>query len=80
MVVISKSRAPRFLTDFSLETIVRSVERYKDQGTWATDPAIGRDGYEAMREVLIAGGVVKNPHPYELVVRPEFAGKALAGV
>lgn len=70
-------RVSSFLPGFSTETIVRSVERYKDQGTWATDPAIGVDGYEAMRQVLIEGGVVNAPHAYDLVVRPEFAQAAI---
>jgi hypothetical protein len=39
---------------------------------------IGQDGFDRMRDALIAGGLVRGSHPYEQIVRPEFAQRAIA--
>lgn len=39
-------------------------------------PAIGIDGYDAMRDILIAGGLVKRRRPYERLAPPEYARRA----
>ena len=54
------------------------MRRYKAAGVWATDPMIGTDGFTRMRDALIAGGLVRGAHPYESIVRPEFAARAVA--
>ena len=54
-----------------------SITRYKSLEIWPDNPAIGIDGYDAMRQVLIDGGLVKAHHPYERLVRPEFAERAM---
>ena len=56
------------------------VRRYQAAGVWATDPRIGREGFERMRDALIAGGLAQGAHPYESIVRPEFAERAVAGL
>ena len=55
-----------------------SIARYKSLEIWPDSPAIGIDGYNAMRQVLIDGGLVKAHHPYERLVRPEFAQQAMS--
>jgi NitT/TauT family transport system substrate-binding protein len=64
--------------DYERQILVGSVERYQAVGVWATDPLIGRDGHDRMRDALIAGGLVRGSHPYEKIVRPEFAQRAIA--
>lgn len=54
------------------------IRRYKDAGVWATDPMIGREGFDRMRDALITGGLVQGAHPYEKIVRPEFAEAAMS--
>ena len=54
-----------------------SVQRYKQQLTWAEDPCIGEGGFTAMRDVLIDGGLVRGRYPYDRLVRPEFASAAM---
>ena len=66
--------------DYDRAILAGSVERYKRAGVWATDPMIGRDGHDRMRDALIAGGLVRGSHPYEQIVRPEFAERAMAGL
>ena len=58
--------------------LAEGVRRYKTAGVWATDPMIGREGFDRMRDALIAGGLAQGAHPYESIVRPEFAERAMA--
>ena len=55
-----------------------SITRYKSLAIWPENPAIGIDGYDSMCQVLIAGGVVEAHHPYDRLVRPEFAQQAMS--
>ncbi len=55
----------------------RSIERYAAQKTWALDPLIRENGFVAMRDVLVDGGVVRGRHPYERLVRPALALEAM---
>ena len=71
--------APVF-PEYERVVLVEGVSRYKAAGVWATDPMIGHDGFDRMRDALIAGGLVRGAHPYENIVRPEFAELALAGL
>lgn len=71
------ARVAPFFPEFPPAVIERSVAQYKALGAWASSPAIGIDGYNAMRDILTAGGLVKRPHPYERLVRPEFAQRAM---
>ena len=57
--------------------LVKGIETYKSQHTWSETPEIDRNGYSAMADVLIDGGVVKGRYPYERLVRSEFADQAM---
>ena len=50
--------APVF-PDYDRALLAEGVGRYKAVGVWATDPTIGRDGFDRMRDALIAGGLVQ---------------------
>lgn len=69
--------APVF-PEYDREVLAQGVQRYKDAGVWATDPTITRHGFDRMRDALISGGLVRQPHPFESIVRPEFAERAVA--
>lgn len=71
------ARVAPFLSDTPVPVLEASIQRYKNQGTWATTPLIGTEGYNNMRDVLINGGVVKESYPYERLVRPDFATRAI---
>ena len=66
--------------DYGRSVLTESVARYQAAGVWATDPRLGRQGYARMRDALIAGGLVQGYHPYERIVRPEFAERAVAAM
>ena len=72
-------RVSPFFSDTSMPVLEASIQRYKTQGTWAVTPLIGEDGYDNMRDILIEGGVVKGSYPYDRLVRPDFANKAMQG-
>ena len=71
-------RVSSFFPDVPSEVLTEGIRLYKDQGTWATDPLIGQDGFDSMLTILIDGGLVKGRHDYDRVVRPEFARAAMA--
>ena len=62
-----------FFPDTAEAGLERSIRRYKQEGTWATDPLIRRVGFTTMRDVLMDGGLVSGRYAYERLVRPEFA-------
>ena len=71
-------RVKPFFTGVPDSVLQASIARYKCLDIWATNPAIAQDGYNAMRQVLIDGGLVKAQHPYERLVCPEFAEQAMS--
>ena len=68
----------RRIPDYSHDVLAESVRRYQAAGVWAAGPQIGRQGYDRMRDALIAGGLARGYHPYESIVRPQFAERAAA--
>lgn len=72
------ARVAPFFPECPPAVLERSVSQYKVLGTWSASPAIGIDGYDAMRDILIDGGLVKRPHPYERLIRPDFARRAMS--
>lgn len=71
-------RVKPFFPGISDSVLQASIARYKALEIWPESPDIGIDGYDAMRQVLIDGGLVKAHHPYERLVRPEFAQQAMS--
>ena len=61
-----------FFPEVADELIVSSVERYKAQDTWPTNPLLDRPEYEALQDILVAAGLVRERQPYDKIVRPDF--------
>jgi hypothetical protein len=59
--------------------LTESIEAYRERRTWSETPIVDRSGYDAMRDLLIEGGLVRGKHPYERLVRAEFAERAISG-
>ena len=66
--------------EYDRALLADGVARYQAAGVWAADPIISRHGFNRMRDALIAGGLVQGAHPYERIVRPEFAEQAMAAL
>ena len=62
--------------EYSRDVLAESVRRCQTAGVWAAGPRIGRQGYDRMRDALIAGGLGRGCHPCESIVRPQFAERA----
>lgn len=70
-------RVSPLFPDLSTGTLETAIHQYRMQETWPTDPKIGADGYTSMRDLMIDAGLVRERHPYDSVVRPEFARNAM---
>ena len=66
-----------FFPDVPKDLIVRSVARYKQQDTWPATPEMEEPEVQALQDILMAAGLVKERQPYGKVVRPEFLREAL---
>ncbi len=67
-----------FFPQVSLELVVKSVARLKDQDNWPTDPLLAQPEYENLHDILIAAGLAKERQPYSKVVRTDIVEAALA--
>lgn len=64
--------------EYPQDVLQESVRLYQAAGVWAANPQIDRQGCDRMRDALIAAGLVQTHHPYDQIVRPEFAQRAAA--
>ena len=67
-----------FFPGVDLELIVRSVDHYKSQETWPTEPSLNEPEYQGLQDILMAAGMVKERQPYTKVVRPDIVRQALS--
>ena len=67
-----------FFPDMDPKVVVKAIARYKAQDTWARDPLLREDGYEALQDVLVGAGLAKARQPYEQIIRTDFAEAAMA--
>jgi len=68
--------APAF-ADVDPGILVRAVDRYVRQSTWATDPMLTRTGYDALQSILLAAGFIKRSHRFEDLVDTDIAREAM---
>ena len=68
----------RFFPEVADAVLEQSLTLYKRNQTWSRDCLIGEVGYKAMNNLLMDGGLVTSSYPYEKIIRPEFAIKAMS--
>jgi NitT/TauT family transport system substrate-binding protein len=56
----------------------RAVARYHEQGTWARDPLLRREGYDYLEEILLTGGFIGRRARYEDLVDTAAARAVMA--
>jgi NitT/TauT family transport system substrate-binding protein len=76
---IAKLIAPDF-PGVPPETILAVVAEYKKVKVWATDPLITPEGMDQMVTLMVDGGVMKSKVPYQQIVNPTFAQKAVQSI
>ena len=69
-------RVAPFFSGLDAAFLSRCVRQYRENETWGADAEISRESFDNMREVLIAGGMVRGRHSWERLVAPEFAAAA----
>ncbi|MFL1672418.1 ABC transporter substrate-binding protein [Paenibacillus dendritiformis] len=65
-----------FFKDTDREIVVSSVKRYKEQGSFATDPALDDKEWSNLLDVLDSAGELKERIEYGRIVNNEFAEEA----
>jgi NitT/TauT family transport system substrate-binding protein len=55
------------------DRLTRAMARYTAQDTWSHDPLIRRAGYDHLQQVLLDGGFIRAPQPYERLVDTAIA-------
>ncbi|WP_053083677.1 ABC transporter substrate-binding protein [Rubeoparvulum massiliense] len=63
--------------DIEQELLIKVLERYKNQGSWATDPIIDETEYHHLEEVMELAGELPKKVPYELIINTQFAKAAM---
>jgi NitT/TauT family transport system substrate-binding protein len=69
---IAKVIQPYF-EDTDLDMIALSVERYKSQGSFATDPLLGEEEWNNLKNIMDEAGELPADVPYEDLVNTDFA-------
>jgi NitT/TauT family transport system substrate-binding protein len=75
---IAEAIAPAF-PDIPVDIRRRAVERYTRQHTWAAHPTITPEGFEALQEILLAGGFIARRHRFEELVDTSLVAQAMGG-
>lgn len=65
---------------FERETLEGAIRRYLATRTWAPDPVLRRQGFDALQEVLLLRGFVRKRHPYDALVDTARAEAAVRAV
>ncbi len=69
---IAQAIAPQF-EDTELEIIETVVERYKDQGSFSTDPILGEDEWNNLQDIMDEAGELPMRVDYETLVNTSYA-------
>jgi NitT/TauT family transport system substrate-binding protein len=68
--------APAF-ADIPEDIVIRAVDRYRAQGTWARDPILRQPGFEYLQDILLNGGFITRRHRYADLVETAIARQAV---
>ncbi|MFD2208181.1 ABC transporter substrate-binding protein [Virgibacillus halophilus] len=62
-----------YFDDTELDILTSSVERYKAQGSYATDPLLEKEGWENLKNIMDEAGELPGDAPYEKLVDTNIA-------
>lgn len=66
-----------FFEDTELDILTSSVERYKDQGSFATDPVLTEDAWETLLDIMAEAGELPARIPFDELVNNQLAKQAM---
>ena len=67
----------KFFPEMEFEDLVKVVQRYKDQDSWAKTPIMSKESFEHMQDIVEDAGVIEKRAPYGKIVTTEFAEKTV---
>ena len=66
-----------YFTDIDRDIVVRVVDRYKQQGSFATDPIVDGDEWNNLLNIMTQAGELKTKTDHDTLVDNEFAEQAM---
>lgn len=66
-----------FFEGIDRDIMVSSINRYKSQGSYATDPIVDEEEYHNLEKVMENAGELKQKVPYDKIINTSFAKKAI---
>lgn len=64
-----------YFEDTSLEMLATSIERYKEQGSFATDPLLTEEAWDNLKNIMDEAGELPSDAPYDELVNTDIAKK-----
>lgn len=74
---IAKVVQPYF-EDTELDMLASSIERYKQQGSFATTPLLSQEAWDNLHEIMEEAGELPKHAPYEELVNTDIANEVTA--
>lgn len=65
-----------YFEDSELDILTSSIKRYKDQGSYATEPQLNKEAWSNLQNIMDEAGELPGDAPYEELVNTDFAKKA----
>ncbi|WP_085991503.1 ABC transporter substrate-binding protein [Oceanobacillus senegalensis] len=66
-----------FFEDTDVELLASSIERYKNQDSFASDPVLDKEEWEQLKSIMDEAGELPEDVPYEELVNTEFAEEVI---
>ncbi|WP_164668299.1 ABC transporter substrate-binding protein [Virgibacillus doumboii] len=73
---IAKVIQPYF-EDTELDMLASSIERYKNQGSFATDPILGKEEWNNLKDIMDEAGELPADVPYDELVNTKYAEEVI---
>jgi NitT/TauT family transport system substrate-binding protein len=66
-----------FFPNLDFDILVKVVNRYKEQDTWAYNPILSAEELDYWQDIIIEAGELDKKVDYNIIVNTEFAKKAI---
>lgn len=66
-----------FFPELDIELLTKVVERYKEQGSWATNPIMENEPFNRLQQIIIDAGELDEAVDPDALITRDFAYKAL---